>query len=159
MVIVAGCASLFIACCACEVFASVVPAPPTRTARQAVTATATMPLPTFTPTPTFTPLPNPQVVLNVSGSVQQERTQAFYVQGSSQLVQWWCNPSTGLGGSYDVIIDFYTADGTDMRSGIVDTCEPGNTSGQRTFALPPGSYKLDLIITGWWHIKVTDEFD
>lgn len=119
------------------------------------------PLPTATPVPTDTPQPTatpakPKVVLDLSGS-QTQRTPPFSVSGTSQQIDWWCDPSTGIGGTYNIIIDVYTTDGTDIENAVNDMCEQGNTSGSATVYLAAGSYKLDIFTDlGWYQVKVTD---
>ena len=56
-----------------------------------------------------------------------------------------------------MLIDVYTAGGTNLGYAVNDMCEQGNTSGAVTIHLNPGRYKLDILTDlGWYHIKVTD---
>jgi hypothetical protein len=107
--------------------------------------------------------PGQHVVFDVTSStIEQERTDAVIISGSSQILHWGCIPDSVSIGYYSMEIEVYTVfEGNDVDTniGVNQMCEPGHTHQDVTLYLPPGSYKLDINSLGWWHISLTDQTD
>jgi len=102
----------------------------------------------------------PRVIFKQSGTIDAERTPAFFIAGSRQTIQWACTLSANNGDSYTLTIAIYTAGGGNTGYGFEETCELGNTSGVYSYTvLYPGLYKLDISTDSLdvsWSVTVTD---
>src|SRR5579884_1159119 len=96
---------------------------------------------TFTTTHTF------------SGS-GTKKTEIFNV-GDDWKLQWTCDPSSFMGGQYNVQVYVYGSDGSMQDVAINDICKDGNTSGE-TEEHSGGQIYLDVNSEGSWNLTIQE---
>lgn len=96
---------------------------------------------TFTTTHTF------------SGS-GAKKTEIFNV-GDDWKLQWTCDPTSFMGGQYNVQVYVYGSDGSMQDVAINDICKDGNTSGE-TEEHSGGQIYLDVNSEGSWNLTIQE---
>ena len=110
---------------------------------------------TDAPTPTDTP--TPVLTWTTTHTFQGnglKKTSVFTVADHWRL-KWKCNPSSDYFGTYNVIVDVHSSDGTLLDGAINTICQAGNTSGE-TEEYQGGDIYLDAQIDGAWAIEVQE---
>lgn len=92
-----------------------------------------------------------QTVQTFKGNGEQ-KTAVFSVPDDWKIT-WTCNPSSFMGGSYNVIVTVYNSDGTLSDLAINAMCKSGATSGT-TEEHQAGNVYLDISSEGDWGLTV-----
>lgn len=119
---------------------------PIYTTGQQVPASASVPTDTPTPVPHF-------VTIQTFTGNGTKKTAIFHV-GDDWKIVWFCDPSSFMGGSYNVQVDVVNSDGSDMDPAAVNTiCQSGNT-GDVTEEHQSGDVYLSVNSEAAWKIQI-----
>ena len=110
------------------------------------------PTATHAPTPTATHVPQWTTIQTFQGN-GNKKTSTFTVPDDWRIV-WSCDPRSFDNIQYNVIIDVYNADGSDLDLGAVNTlCKSGNTT-DNTEEHQGGSVYLDIQSEAAWKVQI-----
>ena len=83
-----------------------------------------------------------------------EKTEIFNV-GDDWKLQWTCDPTSFMGGQYNVQVYVYGSDGSIQDVALNDICKDGNTSGE-TEEHSGGQIYLDVNSEGSWNLTIQE---
>lgn len=150
--IAAGVGALVIVCCLCGTLVSAMNGGSSTTSTKAA-ASVSGPTATPLPTPTMTPTPKWTTVQTFTGN-GIKKTPVFTAPDDWRIV-WTCKPSSFYGGSYNVIVTVYNADGSMSDLAVNTICKAGNT-GDNTEEHSGGQVYLDVNSEAYWQIQVQE---
>lgn len=84
-----------------------------------------------------------------------EKKTAVFSVPDDWKIEWTCNPSSFMGGTYNVIVTVYNSDGTLSDLAINSMCKNGTTSGE-TEEHQAGNIYLDVASEGDWTVTVQE---